>query len=438
MLSVDSQTLSRGCVRLPAFDAPTSEITRPCSCSSVVVPSRVTDIGQVRCLQQMPQEGTGIEQLWNDAALPELPDIASYLGGDQAHATTEVRVHTVHCSWTVLNKAYELALPDRPQGDAQADGTQLAAPSAGLPAPSPVTAALAASAAGQIAARDGSEDAKPAPQQHKASATADADRTSLPTGNSEDDYGSTISETVPEGVHAPSAERQPVSPADTDQHQRHGDGAPRRHEDQQQPVPQADAAHSAADAEAELRSSPAGPSHPEGEQPEGWETLPNGTDGDGWDGDTSVAMVADGAESDGQNHSDDTTAGPPPGGTTPSAAALSETSARQVAPPDEPGHAAVTSYEAQPSTDAASAEDRSHQLAAVLEDANGTPADQPAADTQEHLENSVANGVAQPAPLANGLLEPVTLHDADVPSGPAEAEISSAADAGMRPQQCGL
>ena len=42
----------------------------------------------------MPQEGTGIEQLWNDATLPELPDIASYLGGDQASAAAEVRLCT--------------------------------------------------------------------------------------------------------------------------------------------------------------------------------------------------------------------------------------------------------------------------------------------------------------------------------------------------------
>ena len=40
----------------------------------------------------MPQEGTGIEQLWNDATLPELPDIAAYLTGDQASAAAEARL----------------------------------------------------------------------------------------------------------------------------------------------------------------------------------------------------------------------------------------------------------------------------------------------------------------------------------------------------------
>jgi len=59
----------------------------------------------------MPQEGTGIEQLWNDATLPELPDIASYLGGDQASATAEVRLDAVHCSQTVLDKHTSIAVP---------------------------------------------------------------------------------------------------------------------------------------------------------------------------------------------------------------------------------------------------------------------------------------------------------------------------------------
>ena len=302
-----------------------------------------------------------------------------------------------------------------------------------------MTAALAASAAGQIAARDGSEDAKPPPQQHKASAPADDDRTSLPV-SSEDDHvspSSAISESVPVGVHALSAGRPAVSTTDAEQHQRQSDGSLQRQEPQQQPVPQADVAHSAAGAEAELRSSPAGPSHSEGEQPDGWETLLNGTDSDGWDDDAAVATVADAAVSDAQSPVDDASAGPPPGGTMPSAAVQSETSARQAAPPDEPRHASVTSHDVQPSTNAL-AEDRSHQLAAVLEDANGAPADQPAADPLAHLQHSAANGVAQPAPVANGLLDAVTLHDADVPTSPANAKSSTAADAGARPEQCGL
>jgi hypothetical protein len=41
--------------------------------------------------QQVQEEGTGIEQLWGDAALPELPDIAAYLNGEQAPAPDQVR-----------------------------------------------------------------------------------------------------------------------------------------------------------------------------------------------------------------------------------------------------------------------------------------------------------------------------------------------------------
>jgi len=269
--------------------------------------------------------------------------------------------------------------------------------------------------------------------------SADADRTSLP-GSTEDDYVSTssaIGEAAPLGVHAHSAGHRAVIPADAEQHQRHSHGTLQRHNDQQQTVPHADMAHSAADAEAELHSSPAEPSGTQGEQHEGWETLPNGdTDGDGWDGDAVTATVADSAVSDMQNQNDDTSAGPPPGGTTPSEAAQSETAARQAAPPDELRLAPVTSFESQPSADVASAEDRSHQLAAELEDANGAPADQPAAAPQEHLQNSPANGVAQPGPVANGLLDPVTLHDAEAPSSPADEESRTAADAGMSPRRC--
>ena len=41
--------------------------------------------------RQVQEEGTGIEQLWGDAALPELPDIAAYLNGEQEPATAQVR-----------------------------------------------------------------------------------------------------------------------------------------------------------------------------------------------------------------------------------------------------------------------------------------------------------------------------------------------------------
>ena len=305
--------------------------------------------------------------------------------------------------------------------------TELAQPasSALLPEPSASATAFAASIASRVgeaadllrskdanAAHWNDNPSSPAKRDHR---VGDAEEQPVADSRAEN-------ESMLVGVQARAASPPAVSAALSPERNPFEEGDTQRHSRQQRPRPTV-SHQDAMQSSSKAYGGPGGPAREEEQQQpdEQWETLLNGTAGDGWQDADAEATPAQQAIADDWSHASHTAA--PVSGWLPGAATAAAFDAQQ---PDASARSAHFATELQrdesrstaqlppgPATDSAALRSRSRDLATALELANGGPEDQPSASVSPAVQGSAANGDATPRALANGpaALDPVALDD---------------------------
>ena len=339
--------------------------------------------------------------------------------------------------WSIshpLVSVYEVTVHTMAQGDASAAHEEQPASSDHLLASSASATAFAASVASQAGEATGhfsSRDANVTPRKVKTSSPADPEYFIGTAQQEHQAHSSAEDDAILVGVQARAASPPAVSAADASEHQRARQGDAQRHSFQQQaraPLAQQHAVESSSDAHRDT----AGFSRWGEQQSEQWQTLPNGTAGDGWQSSNLETTAAAPAIAGGTHQALSAVGGLPGRPPGPSTASIStapppESSARTAQAAEQlhyHGNSAPQ-LSADPVSDSAA---RSNDLATALEFANGVPEDHPVASAEHAVQHSTANGDAAAKGQANGPvpLEHVAIDDDGVANLSGGADLNGA------------